>query len=118
MGWTKAIAVAELAPGTRQVVKVGNRNILLLNQSGEFYAVDNRCPHLNLPMKKGKVQDDCSIVCPWHRSVFDLKSGEAKTWTPFPPVVGKALGMISEQKNLPVFPTRVEDGSLWVEVNG
>ncbi len=33
MGWTKACAVDALAPGDRQVVKVGNRKILVLNDS-------------------------------------------------------------------------------------
>jgi nitrite reductase/ring-hydroxylating ferredoxin subunit len=115
MGWTKACAVDALAPGARQVVNVGNRKILLLNQSGELHAMDSVCPHLKLPMKKGKI-DGCNIVCPWHRSSFDLKSGEVTNWTPFPPVVGTVLGKISPPKAIAVFPTRIEDGSIWIEV--
>jgi nitrite reductase/ring-hydroxylating ferredoxin subunit len=116
MGWTKVIAVEALAPGGREVVKVGNRNILLLNHNGQFYAVDNVCPHLKLQMKKGKVTTDGAIVCPWHRSAFDLCTGAVKEWTPWPPVVGQALGLISGEKPLPVFPIRVEEGNIWVEV--
>jgi nitrite reductase/ring-hydroxylating ferredoxin subunit len=117
MGWTKACAVDALAPGARQVVKVGDRKILLLNQAGTLHAVDNVCPHMKLPMQKGKI-DGCNIVCPWHRSSFDLNTGEVGTWTPFPPVVGKMLGSMSPPKPLAVFPTRIEDGSIWVEVEG
>jgi nitrite reductase/ring-hydroxylating ferredoxin subunit len=116
MGWTKVLAVEELAPGTRQVVTVGKQKILLLNQSGEFYAVDNRCPHLKLSLNKGKITEDCTIVCPWHRSAFDLKTGKVANWTPWPPVMGKAMAMVSAPKPLPTFATRVEAGSLWVEV--
>ncbi|MGH2415500.1 MAG: Rieske (2Fe-2S) protein, partial [Microcystaceae cyanobacterium] len=104
------------SPGMREVVKVGNRNILLLNHEGQLYAVDNTCPHLNLPLKKGKITEDKAIVCPWHRSAFDLCTGNVKSWSSWPPGVGKALGMISPEKSLPVFPIRVENGSVWVDV--
>jgi nitrite reductase/ring-hydroxylating ferredoxin subunit len=35
---------------------------------------------------------------------------------PWPPVVGRALSAISQENALPVFPTKVEDGSIWVAV--
>ncbi len=116
MSWTKVLSVDTLVSGSRQVVKVGNRNILLLNHEGQLYAMDNACPHLKLPMKNGKVTEDGAIVCPWHRSGFDLRTGEVKEWSSWPPGVGKALGIISREKALPVFPIRVEEGSIWVDV--
>ncbi|CDN13611.1 MAG: Rieske (2Fe-2S) protein [Richelia sp.] len=115
MSWTKVLAEGALSPGGREVVKVGERKILVLNHEGKLYAVDNVCPHLKLKMKNGKITPDGSIVCPWHRSQFDLCSGEVKEWTPWPPVVGKVMGMASQPKPLPVFPIRVEEGSIWVE---
>ena len=117
MSWTKVLAADALSPDSREVVKVGNRNILLLNHQGRLYAVDNICPHLKLSLKKGKITEDGAIVCPFHRSAFDLTTGEVKTWTPWPPVVGNVLGMISEEKPLPVFPVKVEEGSIWIDVN-
>jgi nitrite reductase/ring-hydroxylating ferredoxin subunit len=116
MGWTKVLEVEALSPGARQVVKVGDRAILLLNHEGQYHAVDNACPHLKLSLKKGKITPDGAIVCPWHRSAFDLCTGNAKEWTPWPPGVGKVLGVISKEKALPVFPTRVEEGSIWVDI--
>jgi nitrite reductase/ring-hydroxylating ferredoxin subunit len=115
MGWTSVLAADALPVDERQVVKVGDRSILLLNHQGNIYAVDNVCPHLKLPMKKGKITGDCTIVCPFHKSAFDMKSGAVQTWTPWPPVMGKVLGMVSSEKALPVFPTRIEGGQIWVE---
>lgn len=115
MSWTKVLAADALAPGARQVVNVGKRKILLLNHENQVYAVDNICPHLKLPLKSGKIQDG-AIVCPAHRSAFDLRTGEANIWCPWPPGVGKVFSLISQQKALPVFPVRVEDGSIWIEV--
>jgi nitrite reductase/ring-hydroxylating ferredoxin subunit len=116
MGWTKVLSVDELTPGSRQVVKVGESKILLVNHAGELHAVNNVCPHMKLPLKKGKITESGDLVCPFHRSAFCLKTGEVTNWTPFPPVVGNLLGMMSKPKGVSVYPTRVEDGSIWVEV--
>ena len=115
MSWTKVLAADALSPGARQVVKVASRKILLVNHEGQFYAVDSACPHLKLSLKKGKILDG-AIVCPWHRSAFDLCTGEVKDWIAWPPVVNKAMGIVSREKTLPVYPVRVEDGSIWVDV--
>jgi nitrite reductase/ring-hydroxylating ferredoxin subunit len=116
MVWTKVLAQDALPAGSRQVVKLDKQNLLLLNQDGTVYAVSNVCPHLKLPMAKGKITANGEIVCPWHRSAFKLCSGEVTTWTPFPPGVGKVLGMIASEKNLDVFPVRLEEGSIWVDI--
>lgn len=116
MSWIKVLPVESLPEGERQVVKVGQRNILLLYHENQLIAIDNKCPHLKLPLKKGQITEDGAIVCPWHKSAFDLCSGDVKEWTPWPPVVGKAMGMISPSKALSVFPVRVEQGSIWVEI--
>ena len=115
MVWTTALPASDLPPGSRQVVKLNQQPILLLNEGGTLYAVSNQCPHLKLPMKSGKIQDG-AIVCPFHRSAFDLCSGEIKDWTPFPPVVGKLMGKMSAEKALPVFPVRVENGEVQVDL--
>ena len=116
MAWTTALAADELTPGTRQVVKLAERSLLLLNESGTIHAVDSICPHLKLSLKKSKVTADGSLVCPWHRSEFDLESGNVKNWCPFPPVVGNMLGKISSEKTLGVYPTKVEDGQVLVDL--
>ncbi|RCJ17945.1 (2Fe-2S)-binding protein [Nostoc sp. ATCC 43529] len=116
MSWTKVLAAEALSPGARQVVKVGNRKILLLNHENQLYAVDNTCPHLKLPMKSAKITEDKAIVCSFHRSSFDLSTGEVKQWCPWPPGVGKVFSLISQEKTLPVFPIRVEEGNIWIDV--
>jgi nitrite reductase/ring-hydroxylating ferredoxin subunit len=95
-------------------VKVEQRAILLLHHDNQIYAVENSCPHLRLPMRKGKLTEDGAIICPFHRSAFDLRTGNIKEWSPFPPGIGKVLGMVSKEKALGVFPTRVDEGSIWV----
>ena len=116
MNWVKTIPAANLTPGDREVVQVAGQAVLLVNFNGDLHAVDNACPHLRLPLNRGKITDDCAIVCPWHRSAFDLQSGDVKTWSPWPPGVGKLLGTVSREKALPVYQTKVEDGTIFVGI--
>ena len=38
-------AVAEIPPGGRKLVEVKKRPIVIFNLAGEFFALNNRCPH-------------------------------------------------------------------------
>ncbi|MBW4561286.1 MAG: Rieske (2Fe-2S) protein [Mojavia pulchra JT2-VF2] len=114
MNWVKVLPENELSPNERKVVKVEKHAILLIHHNNQIYAVANSCPHMKLPMQKGKITDNGAIVCPFHRSAFDLSSGNPTEWITFPPGLGKVMGMISKEKTLPVFPIRVEEGSIWV----
>lgn len=116
MAWTKVLAQDALPVGARQVVKIGDKNILVLNHEGTIYAVENACPHLKLPMKKGKITESGAIVCPWHRSSFNLCTGKAQDWITFPPVVSKVMGMVASEKDLGVFPTRIEDNAIQIDI--
>ena len=116
MNWVETITADSLPPGEREVVRIAGKAVLLLNVDGEILAVDNACPHLRLPLNRGKVTEDCGIVCPWHRSAFDLRTGDVKTWSPWPPGVGRVLGSVAREKILPVFKTKVEDGTIFVGI--
>ncbi len=116
MNWIKVLTQDELKPNARKVVKVEQRAILLVNHDNQVYAVENSCPHLKLPLAKGKITEDGAIVCPFHRSAFDLTTGNPTEWITFPPGIGKLMGMISKEKTLSVFPTRIDEGSIWVGI--
>ena len=107
-------SVSEVPENSRKVIEVGGYTVLIIHTQGQFFGVDNKCPHMRLPLQKGKVSDDGAIVCPFHRSVFDLASGDVKEWAPWPPVVSKALGSLAREKALPVFQIEVRDGMLWI----
>ncbi|MCM0593582.1 MAG: Rieske (2Fe-2S) protein [Gloeotrichia echinulata IR180] len=116
MSWIKVLPQDELPSNGRKVVKVEQRAILLVNHNNQVYAVQNSCPHMKVPLEKGKITENGEIVCPFHRSSFDLATGNVTEWITFPPVINKAIAMISKEKPLPVFPTRVQEGSIWVDV--
>lgn len=114
MAWQRAIRDEELRDGDRTVVEVEGRKILVVRQRGQLYAIAPRCPHMGGRLVKGDITDRGTIVCPWHRSEFDMEMGSVLSWTPWPPVIGRILGTFYKRKSLPIFPVRVEAG--WVEV--
>jgi 3-phenylpropionate/trans-cinnamate dioxygenase ferredoxin subunit len=85
--------VDEIPPGTRKLVEVGGRAVVVFNLGGEFYALTNRCPHrggsLYHGIQTGLVEskapgDYCysrrgeMVKCPWHGWEFDIRTG--KSW--------------------------------------
>jgi len=115
MGWIKALPLAELPEGERTVVHIEDKEILLLHHGGQIYAVQSKCPHMGAPLKRAKIERG-ALVCPLHRSAFDLQTGDVKEWSPWPPVIGKLMGAVSAEKALPTYPTRIEEDSVWVEI--
>ncbi len=116
MTWIKVLDATALPEGERKVVKLEDHDILLAHAQGEIYAMLNACPHMKLSLRKGEITEDETIVCPFHRSAFDLHTGAVKVWTPWPPMVGKLMGKVASERPLRVFATKVEDGSIWIEI--
>ena len=116
MNWHSALPENDLPRGTKTVATVGGTEVLLVNHEGNIYAVSSRCPHLQARLIRGEITEDGAIVCPRHHSAFDMKTGAVREWVPWPPVVGRALGALSPEHVLPVYPTKVENGSIWIGV--
>lgn len=114
MDWQKVALESEFLERARKVVPLGGRKVLVLRFRDEFLAVENACPHMRFPLNLGTVTEDCGIICPFHHSAFDLKTGNVKEWSPWPPGLGRILGAVSREKALKVYATKVEDGYVWV----
>ena len=91
----------ELPPGERLVVEIGYHIIAVFNVDGHYYAIRDVCTHDDGPLAEGYV-DDCEIECPRHGARFDLRDGSVTA----PPA------MIP----IPVYPVRVQDGEVQVQV--
>jgi nitrite reductase/ring-hydroxylating ferredoxin subunit len=45
------------------------------NVDGELFAVGRRCRHLGADLATGTLDGQGRLVCPWHRSVYDVRTG-------------------------------------------
>ncbi len=91
----------ELAQDRLRRVEVDGADILLSrSSSGDVCAISAVCGHFGGPLEQGDREGD-TVVCPWHKSRFDLCSGEA--------IDGPAVFP------QPRYETRVHDGKIEVK---
>jgi nitrite reductase/ring-hydroxylating ferredoxin subunit len=114
MNWNKVLPTDDLPEGDKRTVQLAGETILLVHHQGEIFAVNNTCRHMGGSLADGKITEEGTVVCPRHHSVFDLRTGEVIEWAPWPPVVGAVLGAVVQQTPLPTYPTKIEEGSIWV----
>lgn len=56
-----------------------------------------------------------AIVCPLHRSAFDLRTGKlVGAWCPAPPLIGPLTGKLKSEKSLQTFQCRKQGGKVQV----
>lgn len=87
--------VDEIPPGADLVVKLGDKEILLVNLDGTIYAVGNRCTHVGLSME-GAFHMDSEIICPWHGARFDARTGAALSLPAREPLTSYPVSIIND----------------------
>jgi nitrite reductase/ring-hydroxylating ferredoxin subunit len=55
-------------------VEVEGKTLALVNLGGMICALDDSCPDEAGPLSEGQIEGE-EIVCPWHASHFDVKTG-------------------------------------------
>lgn len=73
--WVLAGRVDEIPEGTWQVVTVGEHEVVVVRVDGEFWAIDDACPHRGGPLSKGFLEGR-NLYCPLHGWPFDVTTGE------------------------------------------
>jgi 3-phenylpropionate/trans-cinnamate dioxygenase ferredoxin subunit len=97
-------SLEDLPEGETRLIEVEGRKIGVFHcGDGELYAIEDRCSHDDGPLAEGEFDlDACTVECPRHGSLFDLRSGRPKTLPAFQPV--------------DTFEPRVEDGEVKLEI--
>ena len=94
----------ELPEGAMKLVEIDGVEIGVFNCGGDLVAIEDRCSHDDGPLAEGEFNSEaCTVECPRHGSLFDLRSGRPKTLPAFAPVE--------------TFEVRVEDGNVTLEVD-
>ena len=85
-------AVADLPPGSRKLIEVDGRRVVVFNIAGEFFGLHDRCPHQGGSLAGGTQCGHVAsptpgefhferagefIRCPWHGWKFDIKTGQS-----------------------------------------
>ena len=94
----------ELPHGGSKIVRWEDLEIGVFNCAGELLAIEDRCSHDNGTLADGEIDEEaCTVECPRHGSLFDLRTGKPQTLPAYVPV--------------DTFPVLVEDGVIKLEVD-
>jgi 3-phenylpropionate/trans-cinnamate dioxygenase ferredoxin component len=94
----------DLAEGEMRLVEFDGRKVGVFRcGDGELYAIEDRCSHDDGPLAEGEFdRGACTVECPRHGSLFDLRSGRPRTLPAYQPVE--------------TFDVIVEDGQVKIEI--
>ena len=60
-----------------KIVYISNFNMILVNIKNVYYAIEDNCPHQDMPISTGKIINNI-IICPFHNAQFCVKTGIIK----------------------------------------
>jgi nitrite reductase (NADH) small subunit/3-phenylpropionate/trans-cinnamate dioxygenase ferredoxin subunit len=92
--------VDELAEGNARMVQVAGKLIAIFLHDGQYFAIDDTCPHMGDSLSRGYVEKGI-VTCPWHAWRFRLSDG---AWADNPRI------------KIGSYPVRVVDGEIQVQV--
>ncbi len=96
---------SDLGEGEMRLVEADDRLIGVFRcADGSLVAIEDRCSHDDGPLAEGEFDAEaCTVECPRHGSLFDLRSGKPKTLPAYQPVE--------------TFEVREEDGEVRLEID-
>lgn len=78
--------------------QVGDQLVAVFNSGGEYFAIDDLCPHMGASLGAGLVEQGI-VTCPWHAWRFRVEDG---TWCENP------------RLKIPCFEVRVEGDEIQI----
>jgi 3-phenylpropionate/trans-cinnamate dioxygenase ferredoxin component len=80
--------LSELSEGATRIVDVDGRKIGVFHcVGGELRAIEDRCSHDDGPLAEGEFDaSSCTVECPRHGSLFDVRTGKPRTLPAYRPV--------------------------------
>jgi nitrite reductase (NADH) small subunit/3-phenylpropionate/trans-cinnamate dioxygenase ferredoxin subunit len=97
----RAATVDQIPEDEGFVVEIKGREIAIFCCSGQYYAVENSCPHRGGPVAEGELENE-TITCPWHAWPFDLRTGECT---------------INSAAKLQTFQVQLQDGQVFIALD-
>lgn len=94
--------VGTIPEGEGKTFNVDGRLVAVFYDGGEYFAIDDVCPHMGASLGAGAVEDG-AVSCPWHAWRFRICDG---TWQDNPKI------------KIDSFDIRVEGNDIQVRMEG
>ena len=66
---------SEIPVGKMRMFRIGEKEYLVANVNGKYYAIGNRCTHAGADLSQGSLEGNV-LTCPKHKSKFDVTTGK------------------------------------------
>jgi nitrite reductase/ring-hydroxylating ferredoxin subunit len=93
----------DIPPGACRALSAAGHRVIVAHLPDGFYAIEDRCSHLDSPLNAGRLYRGGQIACPVHGARFDIRTGAAKSPPAFQPVA--------------TYPVRVVDGRIEIAID-
>ena len=129
--YVEAAKVNEIPSGKMKHVELNGKEIVVSNVNGKYYAMDDRCGHMNALLSMGNVSNDNLVTCPFHGARFDVTNGKKvkepvltpsqemeplpKTWQKYLEHAGQLMSRIKTYDQ-EVYEVKVEGDSIRVRI--
>jgi nitrite reductase/ring-hydroxylating ferredoxin subunit len=77
--WETIAKASELPSRSMKHVEIKGKEIAIINLDGKYYAINDRCGHMNAPLSKGEIRNvQGKDIVTWslHFSTFDIVTGK------------------------------------------
>jgi nitrite reductase/ring-hydroxylating ferredoxin subunit len=121
----------EIANRQMKHVEVKGKEILIANIDGKFYALNDRCGHMNALLSMGNIANDNIVTCPFHGARFDITTGKKvkepiltpsqemeplpKTWQLYLEHAGQLMAHIKTYDQ-EVYETKIEGDTIKIKI--
>jgi len=122
--------VNEISDGKMKHVEVDGKEILIANIGGKFYAINDRCGHMNALLSMGNLTGN-TVTCPFHGAKFDVANGKKlsepiltpsqemeplpQTWQKFFENVGQLMAHIKTYDQI-AYETKIDGDSVKIKL--
>jgi nitrite reductase/ring-hydroxylating ferredoxin subunit len=124
----------DIPDGKMKHVEVDGREVLVANVGGKYFAISDRCSHMNVLLSMGNLKG-FTVTCPFHGSTFDITTGKKlsepilnpsflfkqemeplpQTWQKFFENVGQLMAHIKTYDQT-TYETRVDGDSVKIRI--
>jgi nitrite reductase/ring-hydroxylating ferredoxin subunit len=74
--YVEVAKIEEIPSGKMKHVELNSKEIVVANLNSKFYAMDDRCGHMNALLSMGNISNDGVVTCPFHGARFDITTGK------------------------------------------
>src|SRR5215210_15786 len=130
-GYVEVLKTNEIANRQMKHVEVNGKEILIANIDGKFYALNDRCAHMNALLSMGNIGNDNIVTRPFYGARFDVTNGKKvkepvltpsqemeplpKTWQKYLEHAGQLMSHIKTYDQ-EVYEVKVEGDSIRVKL--